>query len=421
LNDAGQKELLYRHFRARGWYSLIEVPVYNRGGASHARYLITDVDVLALRATPELRWELIIGDCKTRKGESPANRSLWVRALMDQFGAAHGILLLRREKRPIELDHRLQAYSLGVTLLDEGDFAEYDRAMIYPAGSASFSESVAALHEIRIGVPTRFPAWRPFAEYMNMRAWNERDHFAMLRSSVGAAMAVRKEVDPSRNEHLALLLEGAGTFAVALATCIGVVFHQYLQPNERATLEEALRALIWGGRDRFEYVSNLWKRLGEAKGLPEEAREVSMPDWPAFLQLVRSHLDGPHFAFQVPQLFRVGALDLIQNVPFLSRARQPWDPMLLKLGMLTAVYYAQAGGFPPEAKARLRELFVQRMSVDARAGSADEGGPNTIGRLADASLPEADDQPVAPTNGGILPDSSQAVLPGFASASRDKT
>jgi hypothetical protein len=32
-------------------------------------------------------------------------------------------------------------------------------------------------------------------------------------------------------------------------SCVGVAVHQYLQPNQRAVLEQALRVLIWGGRE----------------------------------------------------------------------------------------------------------------------------------------------------------------------------
>ena len=79
-------------------------------------------------------------------------------------------------KKAIEPDHELFAQKLGIALIEEPDFELYGRAMLYPSGSK-----------------------------------------------------VRSEIDPARNDHLALVLEAAGVFAVALATCVGIVFHQYLQ------------------------------------------------------------------------------------------------------------------------------------------------------------------------------------------------
>jgi hypothetical protein len=37
--------------------------------------------------------------------------------MMDQFGAARGLLLLKREQYPIDSDYRLFAHSPGVTLI----------------------------------------------------------------------------------------------------------------------------------------------------------------------------------------------------------------------------------------------------------------------------------------------------------------
>lgn len=369
MKDAGQKDLLYRHFRARGWYALTEVPVYNRGGAFGNKYLITDIDVFALRPSSDLRWEVVIGDCKTKKGESPANRVLWARSLMDQFSATSGIVLLRRDpKKAIEADHKLFAHKLGIALIEEPDFDVYDRAMLYPSGSASFSESATTLQSVRITLSERFPRLAPLSEYLNAKAWNEPDHFLLLRHSLGAGQQVRNEIDPSRDDHMALVFEAAGVFSVALATCVGIVFHQYLQTNERQSLDYALKTLIWGGREQYDYIAGLYSRIIEAKGGTEENKDVSLPLWSAFLQLVRSHTDAPHFSFQIPQLLRVAALDIFDSKPFLASLNSP-DSMLLKLGMLTVSYFIDACRFPPETKTRAKELFTRRIASVAVGAS----------------------------------------------------
>jgi hypothetical protein len=145
VKDAGQKDLLYRHFRAMGWHAMPEVPVFSRGGLHEKQKIITDVDVLGLRPSPDLKWELIIGDCKTKRGESPANRALWVRALMEKLNAARGYLLLRRDKERIEPDHKLLADDLGIVLLDEREFNSYDKAMVYPGGSSHVPETATQI------------------------------------------------------------------------------------------------------------------------------------------------------------------------------------------------------------------------------------------------------------------------------------
>jgi hypothetical protein len=97
VKDAGQKDLLYRHFRAQGWFPVVEVAVAPRGGVADKEKLITDIDVFALRPTADLTWEGVVGDCKPKRNESASSRALWVRGLMQYVNATRGYMLLKRE------------------------------------------------------------------------------------------------------------------------------------------------------------------------------------------------------------------------------------------------------------------------------------------------------------------------------------
>src|ERR1700733_6394334 len=115
IKDRHQKEMLYKHFRAQGWMAQVEVPIIAAHGVSKSAPVVTDVDVLGFCPSPDLKWRLIIGDCKTRRKESPVNRVLWVRGLQDSMGAASSIVLLQRDEfSAIERDHKQFADRLDV-------------------------------------------------------------------------------------------------------------------------------------------------------------------------------------------------------------------------------------------------------------------------------------------------------------------
>ena len=139
MKDALQKEMLFKHFCAMGWYSQPEIALYHGGGLDEAGKLISDIDVLAFRPTSDLRWAKVLGDCKTLRSTSPANRAAWLHGMMTYSRSNDGILILKKSQRaPIEQDHKLFARSMNVTLLDESEFTRYDRAICYPLGSAGF-------------------------------------------------------------------------------------------------------------------------------------------------------------------------------------------------------------------------------------------------------------------------------------------
>ncbi len=135
IRDRLQKEMLYKHFRAQGWLAQIEVPVVATVGISRKAPPITDIDVLGIcPSMSDLRWYYVVGDCKTRKAESPINRVLWARGLREAIGASSAVVLLQRQAGTgIQRDHKLVADEHNILLIEEREFTVYDRAVVYPA------------------------------------------------------------------------------------------------------------------------------------------------------------------------------------------------------------------------------------------------------------------------------------------------
>lgn len=360
IKDTHQKDLVCRHFAAQNYYVQPEVPVFHTGGIHGRKKFITDVDVLALRAGSDLRWELVLADCKTLKGQSPANRVLWLRGLIEHFSASSGIIILQR-KQSIESDHKLFAASLRINLIDEDEFERYDRAIIYPEGSAGYPISIESINELRL-THDRYRKLRDFCEYIYGFVWNEDNRFEMLRKVIGEAQAISQEIDPEKKEHLALVLDAAGVFAIGLAECVGTIFNQYLQPDTLNKLDDALKVVIWGGRDQYDFINKLRNDLILAKGRkprPEEA--LSLPAWEDFLHLVRSMLENPRLSFSVPQLLRKSAININHGDDFLADVNKD-NLLLVKYGMLTVNYFCKAAKFPIQTREFLERKFIRKQS-----------------------------------------------------------
>lgn len=360
IKDSMQKDMLCRHFAAQNYYVQPEVPVFHKGGLNERKKLITDIDVLALRPSPDLRWELLLADCKTLKGQSPANRVLWLRGLMERFSASSGVIMLQR-KQTIESDHKLFAASLRINLIDEEEFRRFDNAIIYPGGSSQYPLSAQSINELKL-LYKRYNKLQDFCEYIYGFVWSENSRFELLRKVIGEAQSISQEIDPDKIEHLALTLDAAGVFAVGLAECVGTVFNQYLQPETINKLDDALKVVIWGGRSQYDFIAKLRHEVIVAKGLqPGPEGSLSLPSWDSFIQLVRNMLENPRLSFSVPQLLREAALDVYYDRDFLANTGKQ-DLLLIKYAMLTCNYFCKAAKFPVQTRQVLEKRFIKKQS-----------------------------------------------------------
>jgi hypothetical protein len=361
IKDRAQKQMLYRHFRAQGWMAQVEVPIVTLRGVSKSSPLVTDVDVLGFRPSADLKWHLVIGDCKTRRKESPVNRVLWVRGLQEGMRADSSIVLLQREDgSTIERDHKLFADRLNVLLIEEDQFPAYDRAVLYPAGSANFGESIDALQAWQIAISTKFPPLKNFVQWIMCDAWAISDHAVILRTLLGKARDVQGELDPRRDDHFALILEIAAALAIPFAALVGEIFRGYLKPSQRDVLEDAVRMIVWGGREQYELYNALRRQIALVRGV-EGSDPLALPAWDDFLELLRAYLEAPHLAFRTSQLFRDVSTHVMSGTSGdpLSRVG---DSQLLNLALRLALYLCQAVKLPSDAADKLKRLFTSHIS-----------------------------------------------------------
>ena len=359
MQDSLLKELLTKHFWAQRAFVQPEVNVYYGQGTSGAQKLITDVDVFALVPRRDLTYARMLGDCRTLKSQSPAARALWLRGLLDLVGGHNGLILLKTTR--IERDHKLAASSVGIQLMDTDDFGVYDRAVIYPEGSSKQNISINDFRQL-LTLHQRYPNILPLIEYLYRDFWQERAFGDRLRHTLASVRRVSRELDPTKQDHLAIVCEAGAAFAVGVAECAATIFQQYLQPAAKDELSSALKVLVWGGGEQYQFYQAIRDKLLKAKGASETEADLELPKWPEFLQLIRNVLENPGMAFQVPWLLRSMAVDLVRGTPVLSQT-SPEDLLLLKFAMLTLDYVCHAAALPPDFGRSLQAPLV-RLQAD---------------------------------------------------------
>lgn len=335
----------------------IEVPIATERGVSRNAPQVTDIDVLGIRPSPELKWQLVIGDCKTRRKESPVNRVLWVRGLQEAMGASSSIVLLKRgTATQIERDHKLFADRLEVLLIQEDEFGAYDRAVVYPTGSRDYGESIDALDAVRSNIGNKFPPLRRFVNWIMCEAWANIDHAILIRQLLARMREVRGEFDPRREDHVGLILEASAAFGIPFATLVGNVFRGHLKPDQRAALEDAVRVIVWGGREQYDFYNALRRKVITAKG-GDLQEELALPKWNEFLELLRTYLEAPHLSFRTPQLLRDLGIAVSKGTPadVLSFVD---DKMLLHLALKVTLYLCHAADLPQDAVDQMKSVFM---------------------------------------------------------------
>jgi len=358
--DSALKELLIKHFWAQRAFVQPEVKIYYGEGTAGAQKLITDVDTFALVPRRDLTYARILSDCRTLKNQSPSARALWLRGLLVFVDGNSGLILLRAGTT-IERDHRLAASSVGVQLMNEDDFQIYDRAVIYPEGSAKQNVSIDDFRQL-LTLNQRYQGVLPLVEYLYRDSWRERTFGQRMRHTLAALRKVSRELDPGNQAHLGIVCDAVANFAVGVAECAATIFHQYLQPADKSELADALKILVWGGSEQYQFYQTVRDRLVKAKGVAEPEPDLELPHWQDFLQLIRNVLENPGTTFQVPWLLRSMALDLVRGTPTLSQTSHQ-DILLLKFGMLAIDYACRASCLPPDFSRSLQAPLV-RLQAD---------------------------------------------------------
>jgi hypothetical protein len=348
LQDRPQKKKALRYTVSKNWFPQLELNVSTYLTIGRESLNITDVDVFASIPDDFIGYRNFLIDCKTGPNESPIGRALWQIGLMERLRADRGMCILRKER--IETDHRYTAAQLRITLLSENEFDEYARAT-----SPRYDKPLGILADIDawelfFSIPSRFKRLAPAINFSKSGYWMANDEAEACRKTLLLVRELRPELDPEKREHVAIVGDIAALFMHSLAIIVSKIFSGYLQPKRREDLSEALLLLLYGGRDSYEQRNRLKKMFAEHRGIETGGKDLSLPEWDRFVQLVRQALDAPFEVNKAPLILREIAWEYLTK----STEREfgqylaTLSPQGARFSVLGLDYICKASKLPPE-------------------------------------------------------------------------
>jgi hypothetical protein len=362
MQDRDQKQNALRLSVANRWLPQLEVVVQATRSVQEAAVSVTDLDVFSSMPDQFRGFRTVVFDCKTKARESPVNRALWLRGVLDRLNADQGICILKKDL--MELDHRMLATRLGVILLAEDEFELYANATCSEYKSITSNTGDLASWEEFFNISPKFPKLAPGLSFLRSDYWMIDDPAEACRKTLATLLILAPELDPARSEHLALFLDFACIFARSLAVVVCHVFKAYLHPAKQADLSDALLIMLYGGREAYDHRNELYRRV---KGQNKESLSVglSLPEWERFLHLTRQLLDAPVEAQKVPLILREVAFGILRGDKAFSLARtlSNESAQAARFALLVPDYLSKAARLPPDFSKAAEKVLLALQPV----------------------------------------------------------
>lgn len=298
IKDRLLKIKVIEYYLRRYWYPQMEVNVLSKNRFSEVPKLITDVDVLGLYPEVTGNLKLILGDCKTLKGQSPITRSLWMKGLMDYFNAEKAIIILTKN---IEKEHQLTSNYLNVHLLSDSDFEIYAKATSDTIIDLNSALAVDTHWDEFFEIEKKFPSLVSLCAFSRTMFWNEPQNTNRLRKAIGLLKSLKGELNPGNTYHLSLVLNHFSLIAISLNEIILQIFNRYAAPKSKEELDNDLKVIIYGGISNYDFLNEVRKRFAATAGGVGD-KDLALPEWELFLEFIRATFESP-IAFNLIPLF----------------------------------------------------------------------------------------------------------------------
>ena len=253
-------------------------------------------------------------------------------------------------KSAIEADHKLAATELDIVLLAEDEFDIYASAMSPKWDIAIGICADIAVWEEVFSIQQRFPKMESLFRFMRSEFWMQRDMAVSSRRVIASLRNVRGELDPEKREHQCIACDIAALFSHSLARMCNYIFKAYLHPKNQLDLDEAIKMIIYGGRESYAHRNQLYRLVKRQVGSDASDDELSLPEWERFIKLVRQLLDAPVDVARVPLILRevgFGRISGAEKGEF-ARVLCQEAPQAARFSILIIGYLFRAGGLPDD-------------------------------------------------------------------------
>ncbi|MDW3651019.1 MAG: hypothetical protein R8P61_28340 [Bacteroidia bacterium] len=350
IKDKFIKEDVVRYLIQKEWYPQMEVKLQSRKEISTSRKELTDLDVLGLVPNTDGKLFSFIYDCKSSKKISAITRVFWIKGVMDFYNAKKGTIILGKDN--LEKDHKLVAEELGIHLFSVTDFETFSKATADYLNVHNSALAMGDHWDKYFALRRKYPRLETLIDYLQTGFWNETESNVQLRTLVSNLRSMWRELNPDNPDHRLLILDSASMFAISLNQIVVMLFNQSLTSFSKDELDADLKAIIWGGVENYAYWDQLRKRAfsqqsGDDEYLP---KDLSLPNWPKFLELVRKILSKPNFAHKVPIILKEQAfMNFDTNTDWsYSNHLVSTNAMLVNFAIATLEYLVQSTKIPKE-------------------------------------------------------------------------
>lgn len=346
LKDRAQKATALALCISKRWLPQLEVDIAATTQIEQAKYLLTDLDVLAVAPAPIGGHIRMVFDCKSGAKESAIGRAFWLHGVMARAAATHGFVVLS-EKVAIKHDHRITASELSVSLLHQSEFEDLAQCM---GGTTRGIESAAAdidAWDRFLAIAKKYPATSEYLSFARSAFWMAKDPGEQCRKTVAKLRSIGRELDPAKPEHVALFGDSLCLFLLAISELANRLFLVLLRPTSHEEFSSSLLALLYGGYDSLEVAQKIRRLTSGA--LSDDAVSI-FPEIEKLEQLVREVLQAPQQGLGASLLARELSFSFLMSgaVTELQRTLVIEAPYASKFVLLASEYLRKAAKLPPE-------------------------------------------------------------------------
>lgn len=368
LKDRAQKAQALRLCISKSWLPQLEVNIEPSQRIERTKYLLTDLDVLAITKDSIGEISKIVFDCKSSPKESPIGRTFWLKGVMDKVGANHGFVFLN-DRLNISQDHRISASELAITLVRESEISTLEKGLGGRPTAADPPITQMDAWEDFFAIEQKYPALQPFTAFARSGFWMIRDPGEQCRKCVGKLRAINEEMDPTKPEHLAVFGEALTLFILAISNLTNRLFLVLIKPLTEEEFTITMLALLYGGYDNLEVALKI-RRI--TAGAAESDHVDIFPEMRKFEHLIREMLEAPYQTLDAAIATKDIALAAVsgsKTSPILDQAISA-NIYTSKFIVLAIDYLHKATRVPVEFKTYYTDLTLASASSSMKALAA---------------------------------------------------
>jgi hypothetical protein len=290
LKDRAQKAMALKLAISMRWLPQLEIEVESETRLARSKYMLTDIDVLAVAPGTIAGNARLIFDCKSGTKESAIGRAFWLYGLMRKSSTEHGFIILN-EKVGIAHDHRISASDFNVSLVHENELEDLAQCM---GGTTRIDGSFAAdidTWDKFLGIFGKHPSIKEYLYFSRSRFWMINDAGERCRKTVARLRSIKAELDPSKPEHVSVFGDALCLFLLTLSEMTSRLYLVLVRPSSKEQFSETLLALLYGGYENLEAAQKI-RRMTAGDSITADSISI-FPEMVKFEQLIRELLQAP--------------------------------------------------------------------------------------------------------------------------------